>query len=74
MLERVADDFRSYPEEQTFSVSLGRSQKCHEATWAAIKIATARFYAEHVLPEATGAPDEITTGAGSTLAVEEMSF
>jgi len=38
------------------------------------KIATARFYAEHVLPEATGARDEITAGAGSTLALEEMSF
>lgn len=38
------------------------------------KIATARFYAEHVLPEAAGARDEITAGAGSTLALEEMSF
>jgi len=38
------------------------------------KIATARFYAEHVLPEAAAARDEITTGAGSTLALEETSF
>ena len=38
------------------------------------KIATARFYAEHLLPEATGARTEITAGAGSTLALEEMSF
>jgi hypothetical protein len=38
------------------------------------KIATARFYAEHVLPEAAASRDEITTGAGSTLALEETSF
>lgn len=38
------------------------------------KITTARFYAEHVLPEAIGARDEITAGAGSTLALAEMSF
>jgi len=38
------------------------------------KIATARIYAEHVLPEAAAARDEITTGAGSTLALEETSF
>ena len=38
------------------------------------KIVTARFYAEHVLREAAGARDEITAGAGSTLALEEMSF
>jgi Acyl-CoA dehydrogenases len=38
------------------------------------KIATARFYAEHVLPEAAAARDEITTGAGSTLALDETSF
>ena len=38
------------------------------------KIATARFYAEHVLPEAAAARDEITIGAGSTLALEETSF
>ena len=38
------------------------------------KTATARFYAEHVLPEAAGARDEITVGAGSTLALQEASF
>jgi hypothetical protein len=35
------------------------------------KIATARFYAEHVLPEAETSRDEITVGAASTLALEE---
>jgi 3-(methylsulfanyl)propanoyl-CoA dehydrogenase len=38
------------------------------------KTATARFYAEHVLSEAAGARDEITVGAGSTLALQEASF
>jgi hypothetical protein len=38
------------------------------------KIATARFYAEHVLPEAEAWRIEITAGAGSTLALAEASF
>ena len=38
------------------------------------KIATARLRTKHVLPEAAAAPDEITTGAGSTLGLEETSF
>ena len=38
------------------------------------KIATARFYAEHVLPEAGTWRDEITVGATSTLALEEAVF
>ena len=38
------------------------------------KIATARFYAEHVLPEAETCRDEITVGAASTLALEEAPF
>ena len=38
------------------------------------KIATARFYAEHVLPEAEAWRLEIMAGAGSTLALAEVSF
>ena len=38
------------------------------------KIATSRFYAEHVLPEAEAYRLEITAGAGSTLALAEASF
>ena len=38
------------------------------------KIAAARFYAEHVLPEAETWRDEITLGATSTLALEEALF
>jgi hypothetical protein len=38
------------------------------------KIVTARFYAEHVLPEAGAWRDEITMGAASTLALEDALF
>jgi hypothetical protein len=38
------------------------------------KIATTRFYSEHVLPEAGAWRDEITAGAASTLALEEALF
>ncbi len=38
------------------------------------KITTARFYAEHVLPEAGSCRDEITMGAASTLALEDAMF
>jgi alkylation response protein AidB-like acyl-CoA dehydrogenase len=44
------------------------------AAFLRAKIATARFYAEHVLPEAASGRDEITAGAESTLALEEASF
>jgi alkylation response protein AidB-like acyl-CoA dehydrogenase len=44
------------------------------ATFLRAKIATARFYTEHVLPEVRTWRDEITTGAASTLALEEVWF
>jgi alkylation response protein AidB-like acyl-CoA dehydrogenase len=44
------------------------------AAFLRAKIATARFYAEHVLPEAETSRDEITVGAASTLALEEALF
>jgi hypothetical protein len=44
------------------------------AAFMRAKIATARFYAEHVLPEAGPWRDEITMGAASTLALEEALF
>jgi hypothetical protein len=44
------------------------------ATFLRAKIGTARFYAEHVLPEAGTWRDEITLGAASTLALEEAAF
>ena len=45
-----------------------------DAAFLRAKIATARFYAEHVLPEAAVWRDEITAGGGSTLALEEALF
>jgi len=38
------------------------------------KMTTARFYAEHVLPQAGACRDEITMGAASTLALEDALF
>ena len=38
------------------------------------KIATSRFYAEHVLPEAEALRFEVTSGVASTLALAEASF
>jgi alkylation response protein AidB-like acyl-CoA dehydrogenase len=38
------------------------------------KIVTARFYTAHVLPEARAWRDEITSGAASTLALDEALF
>src|ERR1700722_11161449 len=44
------------------------------AAFLRAKISTARFYAEHVLPEVETYRDEITMGATATLALEEASF
>ena len=40
----------------------------------AAKIATARFYVEHILPQAPALAEEITGGAASVLALEESGF
>jgi alkylation response protein AidB-like acyl-CoA dehydrogenase len=44
------------------------------AAFLRAKISTARFFAEHVLPETGPWCDEITEGASSTLALEEAVF
>ena len=44
------------------------------AAFLRAKVITARFYAEHVLPDAETCRDEITVGAPSTLALEEALF
>jgi alkylation response protein AidB-like acyl-CoA dehydrogenase len=44
------------------------------AAFLRAKIATARFFAEHVLPEVGPWRDEISMGAGSTLALDEALF
>ncbi len=38
------------------------------------KIATARFYAEHILPQASALSSEVVNGAGSVLALAEAQF
>ena len=38
------------------------------------KIATARFYAEHILPQAAGLSSEVVNGASSVLALSEAQF
>ena len=38
------------------------------------KIATARFYAEHILPQAAGLASAVTSGASSVLALTEAQF
>ncbi len=45
-----------------------------DAAFLRAKIATARFYADHVLADAGPRRDEITAGAASTLALEEAAF
>jgi hypothetical protein len=38
------------------------------------KIATARFYAEHILPQAAALSSEVVNGAASVLALTEAQF
>ncbi len=47
----------------------GGDKRFHET-----KIATARFYADHILPRAGGYRHEIVSGADSTLRLEEAQF
>jgi acyl-CoA dehydrogenase len=45
-----------------------------DADFYRAKIATARFYAEHILPQASGLASEVVNGAGSVLALTEAQF
>ena len=45
-----------------------------DAAFLRAKVATARFYAEHILPEAAVHKAAITKGAGSVLALEDALF
>ena len=38
------------------------------------KIATARFYNEHILAQASGLASEVVNGAGSVMALTETQF
>ncbi|HUB14877.1 MAG TPA: acyl-CoA dehydrogenase [Acetobacteraceae bacterium] len=46
----------------------------NNAAFLRAKIATARFFAEHVVPETSTYRDEIVVGAASTLALEAAAF
>jgi acyl-CoA dehydrogenase len=45
-----------------------------DADFFRAKIATARFYAEHILPQASGLASAVVNGAGSVLALAEAQF
>jgi alkylation response protein AidB-like acyl-CoA dehydrogenase len=45
-----------------------------DAEFCRAKIATARFYAEHILPQASGLVSAVTSGSASVLAVTEAQF
>jgi hypothetical protein len=45
-----------------------------DADFYRAKIATARFYAEHILPQAGALASEVVHGAGSVLALAEAHF
>ena len=45
-----------------------------DADFCRAKIATARFYAEHILPQAAGLSSAVTTGSASVLALTEAQF
>ncbi|HVL35645.1 MAG TPA: acyl-CoA dehydrogenase C-terminal domain-containing protein, partial [Burkholderiales bacterium] len=45
-----------------------------EAAFHQAKLATARFYAEHVLVQAPGLRDTVVNGAGGVLALPEDQF
>ena len=45
-----------------------------DADFYRAKIATARFYAEHILPQANGLASEVVNGAASVLALAEAQF
>jgi 3-(methylthio)propanoyl-CoA dehydrogenase len=56
--------------EFCLAVSTGRA----DAYFYQAKIATTRFYAEHILPRALALKMEVTSGAGSVLALDEAMF
>ena len=45
-----------------------------DADFYRAKIATARFYSEHILPLTAALHSEVVRGAGSVLALEEAQF
>ena len=45
-----------------------------DARFAATKIAVARFYVQHILPQAAALAEEISAGAASVLALDEAAY
>lgn len=45
-----------------------------DADFYRAKIATTRFCAEHILPQANGLAAEVVSGAGSVLALADAQF
>jgi len=45
-----------------------------DAEFYRAKIATARFYSEHILLKASGLAGEVVNGAGSVMALSEAQF
>ncbi len=45
-----------------------------DADFYRAKISTARFYSEHILPQANGLASQVVSGAGSVLALTEAQF
>ncbi|TXF11262.1 acyl-CoA dehydrogenase [Pelomicrobium methylotrophicum] len=45
-----------------------------DAAWHRAKVVTARFYADHLLPQAAGLAHTVTHGSDSVLALEETAF
>jgi hypothetical protein len=45
-----------------------------DSTFLTGKLTTARFYCEHILPQARGLGDTVMNGSASVLALEEAQF
>ena len=50
------------------------AQPQSDAAFIEAKLATSRFYAEHILPQARGYADTVTSGAASVLALPADKF
>ncbi|HET7158655.1 MAG TPA: acyl-CoA dehydrogenase [Burkholderiales bacterium] len=51
-----------------------RSEPQSDADFLEVKLATARFYFEHILPQASGYADTVTSGAASVMALAADKF
>ena len=56
------------------TAKLRLDEKAQDHDFYRAKLATARFYADHVLPQAPALKQSVVNGAPSTLALEEAQF